>query len=104
MIIVWGWGPYNRRNAKTAPGTCGSCGYVGLLHSFDELFCFSIFYIPILPLSRRHVWDDCPKCDHGKRLSLRKWRRWMRQDYTESLALLDQERTNREAANSALAH
>jgi len=102
MLVVWGWGTFDRRNAATAPGRCGACGHRGHLHSYDGLRCFTLFWTPVLPLGRRHVFAECPKCKQGKAMPTRKWARVRNEALTEAATAYERDPRSAEAAGGAL--
>ena len=102
MILIWGWGNYNRRRRWSTPGQCESCGTEGLLASYDSLRCFSLFYVPVLPLGSVHVWDECPRCRVGKAMALGRWRRAKHETLPPILEAFERAPHDRELATNAL--
>lgn len=55
---------YGRKNRTAREGTCRTCGRAGKLESHDTRLWFVILFIPIIPLGRKRVIDNCPHCLH----------------------------------------
>src|SRR5687768_9999755 len=53
---------YGKRNVTVRTAACAACHHVGQLESYDTRLWFVIFFIPILPLGRKRIIDDCPSC------------------------------------------
>lgn len=53
---------YGKRNRSVRRGQCRSCGHVGDLASYDTRLWFVVIFIPIIPLGRKRIIDDCPSC------------------------------------------
>ena len=53
---------YGRKNrtARTAP--CHFCKRVGALQCYDTRLWFVIVFIPVFPLGRKRIMDECPSC------------------------------------------
>lgn len=62
---------YGRSNASARRGTCDSCHRMTTLTSYDtrEFFCF--VYIPVIPLTKYRILDQCGACRRHQRLSLK---------------------------------
>ncbi|TWT96808.1 tetratricopeptide repeat protein [Botrimarina colliarenosi] len=53
---------YGKQNLEKHQGVCGSCGREVELKSYDTRLCFCVLYIPLIPLGKKRVVDDCPAC------------------------------------------
>lgn len=53
---------YGKRNHTKRQGTCRACGRVGELESYDTRLFFVVIFIPIIPLGRKRIIDECPAC------------------------------------------
>jgi tetratricopeptide (TPR) repeat protein len=53
---------YGRKNQTARIATCKSCGRAGNLQSYDTRLWFVIVFIPIIPLGRKRIIDQCPTC------------------------------------------
>lgn len=64
---------HGKRNLIQATGKCDQCGNVVLLSSYDTRLCFVIFLIPVVPLGRKRILEDCPACRAHKVMPLDQW-------------------------------
>jgi len=69
-IGTWYWG---KRNHHRIMGTCESCGAYVELSSFDTTLYFVVLFVPIIPLGRKRVIRQCPRCTRHRSMSLREW-------------------------------
>ncbi len=53
---------YGKRNRQVRNGACRSCGRHAELASYDTRLWFVVFFIPVIPLGRKRVVDECPLC------------------------------------------
>ena len=61
---------YGRRNASQANGTCQSCNRWVALSSYDTRECFCVLFIPVIPLRRFRIQNDCASCRRHYRIPL----------------------------------
>jgi tetratricopeptide (TPR) repeat protein len=61
---------YGRRNASQANGTCQSCNRWVALSSYDTRECFCLLFIPVIPLRRFRIRNDCASCRRHYRVPL----------------------------------
>jgi tetratricopeptide (TPR) repeat protein len=64
---------YGKSNVKTRQGWCEHCKRETTLSSHDTRKWFVIFFIPIIPLGRKRVLDECPHCTRHRALDLAEW-------------------------------
>ncbi len=65
---------YGRENVRTRQAQCGICGESAALTSFDTGLFVILVFIPILPLGRKRVIDQCPACRRHHAMPLDEWR------------------------------
>lgn len=53
---------YGRSNVSVRTAVCKSCNRVGSLQSYDTRLWFVVVFIPIIPLGRKRILDQCPAC------------------------------------------
>ncbi len=53
---------YGRRNQTARAAACASCKRVGNLTSYDTRLWFVVVFIPVIPLGRKRIMDQCPSC------------------------------------------
>lgn len=51
---------YGRKNRAARISVCRACGRQGMLESYDTRLWFVIVFIPIIPLGRKRIIDQCP--------------------------------------------
>ena len=61
------------KNAEARPGTCPHCRRNVNLVSYDTRLWFVVFFIPIIPLTRKRIIDQCPSCRRHYVTSLDEW-------------------------------
>ena len=55
---------YGKQNSTSRMAACKSCGKMGVLESYDTRLWFVIVFIPVIPLGRKRITDECPRCRH----------------------------------------
>lgn len=53
---------YGKKNRTVRTAACHSCNRVGSLASYDTRLWFIIVFIPVIPLKRKRIIDQCPSC------------------------------------------
>lgn len=71
---------YGRSNASARRGNCASCGKLANLTSYDTRECFCIIFIPIIPLTKYRIIDDCSSCRRHRRMKLEDFNAQLRGD------------------------
>lgn len=66
---------YGRQNEHAAYGRCEHCGREGVLSSYDTMLWFVVVFIPLIPLGRKRVLNECSVCRRHRSLSLADWHR-----------------------------
>lgn len=61
---------YGRKNASARRGHCEFCGRLTNLTSFDTRECFCVLFIPLIPMTKYRILDQCASCRKHKRLPL----------------------------------
>ncbi len=64
---------YFPKNRFARTGECRSCRQRMRLESYDTGLYFVVLYIPVVPLGRRQVLDQCPHCSAHQVLPLKKY-------------------------------
>jgi tetratricopeptide (TPR) repeat protein len=64
---------YGKQNLQQRPGVCRSCGRQATLASYDTRLWFVVFFVPLIPLGRKHIIDACPVCRRHFVTPLEKW-------------------------------
>lgn len=53
---------YGHRNKTVRQGVCEACHALGQLESYETRLWFVIVFIPVIPLKRLRIIDQCPHC------------------------------------------
>lgn len=99
-IGTWYWGKTNMRVHR---GVCEHCHRTVDFRSYDTTKYFVIFFIPIFPLGRRHIIDQCPRCSRHRAIKLSLWEQGRSQALAEAAEALRREPNNVEVAKNAIA-
>ena len=51
-----------KKNPSTRHDTCSNCGREVELRSYDTTLFFVFLFIPLIPLGKKRVIDECPRC------------------------------------------
>lgn len=71
MIIIWGSRPYFRKNKAYQKGFCDNCGRFAGFSSYDAMTFFYLYYIPLIPLSKRKRFHKmCSFCSVAQEIDL----------------------------------
>lgn len=69
-IGTWYWGKSGIHGIK---GVCEACGRSGELLSYDTRTYFVIFFVPVLPLGRKRILEQCPSCKRHRAVKHKDW-------------------------------
>ncbi len=61
---------YGRRNVSQTQGVCSACGRSATLTSYETRECFCVLFVPLIPLRRWRILDQCSSCRRHRRLPL----------------------------------
>jgi hypothetical protein len=53
---------HGKKNFSVRTAPCAACYRVGALESYDTRLWFVILFIPVIPLGRKRIMDECPAC------------------------------------------
>jgi tetratricopeptide (TPR) repeat protein len=59
---------YGAKNRSARVDVCSSCHRSATLSSYDTRECFCIVFIPIIPLGKYRIIDDCSSCRRHRRM------------------------------------
>jgi hypothetical protein len=74
-----------------------------MLESYDTTLYFVVFYIPLLPLGRKRILEQCSACQKHRVLSLQKWETTKEQAIARLLEALRANPDDRDTIQSAIA-
>jgi|GEM_PF-3951769 len=69
-IGTWYWG---RSNVHHCADFCSFCGAYGHLKSYNTTTFFVFVFVPLIPLGRKRIMDQCPTCGRHHAIPFRKW-------------------------------
>lgn len=64
---------YGRKNRSVRDGICQACNRRGQLESYDTRLYFVVVFIPVIPLGRKRILDECPACRRHWAASADQW-------------------------------
>ncbi len=64
---------FGKKNLRVQQGVCESCHRPGPLSSYETRLWFSVFFVPVIPLTRKQVIDYCPRCRRHQVMPLERW-------------------------------
>ncbi|MEL6104983.1 MAG: hypothetical protein AAFU85_03050 [Planctomycetota bacterium] len=74
---------YGRKNVRQYHGHCESCNRSGTLVDYETGYYFVVLFIPIIPLGRKQILNDCSICRRHRVVPLKEWER-IREESLES--------------------
>lgn len=78
-----GTGYWGKQNVLEVSGVCQHCHRQTTLRSYDTTYCFVVLFVPIIPLGKRRIVDQCSACNRHYVFSKRKWEK-VKQDILET--------------------
>lgn len=91
-----------KRNVHRLKAVCEFCRSLVQLESYDTTLCFVVIYLPLIPLSRKRILGDCPKCRRHRVMPLKEWERQKAADGEAYLRLLADQPDTPAAAQAGL--
>lgn len=82
---------YGKKRIHRLKNVCSFCNRTAELESYDTTLYFVIAFIPLVPLGRKRILEQCPACQKHRVVSLDKWEATKAQDLAR---LLDELRAN----------
>jgi len=61
---------YGRRNQVRRLRACSHCQYLGAMDSYETRLWFVVVFVPVIPLRRLQILDECPQCRRHYALDL----------------------------------
>ncbi len=95
---------YGKQRIHRHKSTCPFCNRMGELESFDTTLYFVVLMIPLIPLSRKRIFEQCPTCKKHRVLSLKKWQAQKDKALAEVLEKPDDREMNVSALGLAMAY
>jgi hypothetical protein len=66
---------YGKKNVQQYPGLCRACNRVTTLTSYDTRLFIVFFFIPIFPLGRKRIIEECGACRRHHAMAYSDWER-----------------------------
>ncbi|OGV66954.1 MAG: hypothetical protein A3K19_03540 [Lentisphaerae bacterium RIFOXYB12_FULL_65_16] len=98
-IGTWYYGKHNRFEH---PGQCENCKRGGMLASYDTTEYFVVLFIPLFPIRKRRVIDECPACHKHRVIPLKEWLELRTKTFAELEAKYLQDRTSVDTARELI--
>jgi tetratricopeptide (TPR) repeat protein len=64
---------YGRRNKKSRTAVCQHCGHKAELTSYETRLWFVFVFVPVIPLGRKRIADQCAVCERHFAIDLKQW-------------------------------
>ncbi|MFT3881568.1 MAG: zinc-ribbon domain-containing protein [Gemmatales bacterium] len=78
-------------------GACEFCNNVGDLTSYDTTLYFVVFFIPVIPISKYRVLQQCPRCEKHRVVKAKQWQEMKNKNTQELFERLDKNPKDRDA-------
>lgn len=98
-IGTWYWG---RNNIVSRTARCEFCGAYQELTSFDTTLYFVVFFLPVIPLKKKRVFDQCPSCKRHRAMPLKKWEQQKHESLMKAVEAWQAAPNDPEAAKNAI--
>ncbi|MDP6506593.1 MAG: hypothetical protein QF886_23410, partial [Planctomycetota bacterium] len=93
---------YGKSKVYTKEGVCDLCDNYGVLTSYDTNHFFTFVFIPVIPLGKKRVIDECPSCQRFRAMSLKEWEQLKKEGVEDSVREYLKTPTDEEAAANAV--
>ncbi|HZZ71068.1 MAG TPA: hypothetical protein VFE24_02380 [Pirellulales bacterium] len=64
---------FGKTNIKEHQGICNSCGRQVMLRDYETRLCFSVLFVPLIPLARKQIFNYCPRCTRHYAVPVADW-------------------------------
>lgn len=93
---------YGKKNIFQRQGSCEHCGRNATLTSYDTTLFFTVFFIPLIPLGKKRILDQCSACSRHRSLPLKEWESARAQSMEAAQMSLRQSPSNPQTAHDFL--
>jgi len=83
-------------------GECEHCVELGDLASYDTTKYFVVVFVPLIPLGKLRIFDECPSCHRHGVMKLREWENLKKSEVEEAVALFRAQPSSSEAGHRLL--
>jgi tetratricopeptide (TPR) repeat protein len=102
MVNGIGTWHYGKQRIYRRKSVCPFCNRIGERQSYDTTLYFVFLGIPLVPLSRKRVLEQCPFCTRHQAVSLKKWEQTKAADVERLLEKLSENPDDRDTILAAL--
>lgn len=81
---------YGKSNKSSRTGVCESCGNMCRLDSYDTRLWFVVIFVPIIPLGKKRIIDECSRCHRHFASSHAEYEATKRESITEAMQQYEQ--------------
>lgn len=93
---------YGKRNVFEHIGTCDSCNEDGPLASYDTTLYVVIVFVPVLPLGKKRILNECSHCKRHQALSLDEWEKSKAEECEKAIEAYRADPNNSEKARDVV--
>lgn len=90
---------YGRRRQRNRQAVCQICGRPAQLSTYETRLWFVVVFVPLIPLSRRKIVDQCGVCQRHYAFPLRAWETGRLSDLSAAVDRFRREPCEESAAN-----
>ncbi|NQT12735.1 MAG: tetratricopeptide repeat protein, partial [Planctomycetes bacterium] len=94
---------YGKGNLNTRSGVCEHCKSQAAFSSYETRLWFVVLFIPIIPLGKKQILDQCSACTRHRIVPLGEWERVRDEATDEVAAQAERDPNDPEAAMEMLA-
>lgn len=66
---------YGNRNSTTHFGFCNQCKRELMLTDYETTLFFCVLYVPLIPISKKQIVNQCPACTYHYAVPLTEWKK-----------------------------
>lgn len=88
MVLVWGTRCYGQDDGYSRHDYCEHCGQHGRLKTYSTAKFGHLYFIPIIPLGKKRVFDSCPRCEMQREAPLAAYNKGKESDLAEMYEVL----------------
>jgi tetratricopeptide (TPR) repeat protein len=92
-----------KRKIHRVKAGCGFCGGFTELESYDTTLYFVVFMVPIIPLGKKRILQNCSACQRHRVVNLKDWEKGKAAAFNDVLEDLKADPDNRETIQKSLA-
>jgi tetratricopeptide (TPR) repeat protein len=94
---------YGKQQVFRIRGQCEFCNRINTLESYNTTLYFVVVFVPIIPLSKKRILNNCPACQQHRVSSLKDWEKAKTEAMTATLEDLQAKPNDPDALINALA-